>query len=135
MMANSNNDDDQRNIISSLYLSKNKHQDDDHVGDKTSDGVQCLVCDEVFKDDDIDGNEAICNRLQKHLLLEHKLMIACISSIVDLKNYCKFWRKKISNCQDLKQICATIKTNWYLIRFCLKSMRKNVHKESKSSRV
>ncbi|XP_054155780.1 zinc finger protein 277-like [Oppia nitens] len=109
--------------------------------------VKCLVCDHIVSSADaVDADAAataaadqnkssdplkkrplsssssvttlLATDLQKHLLTEHKLIIADIDTIANLEKYCDYWRSKFAataavdaNNDWRKQFCAAITTN------------------------
>ncbi|XP_062418819.1 zinc finger protein 277 [Pungitius pungitius] len=48
--------------------------------------------------------------LLKHLLLEHKLVIADVKLVADLPKYTSYWRRRLQE-QPLTDFCSVIKTN------------------------
>ena len=94
---------------SSLYLKTNppiESSDQLKADDRC---LQCLVCDQWIKDEDIDHSIAIS--VQKHLLTEHNLMIADIETIADLRTYLDHYRPKFNESEDWNRFCALISTN------------------------
>ncbi|XP_021369204.1 zinc finger protein 277-like [Mizuhopecten yessoensis] len=64
----------------------------------------CALCDEKF--DIKDGN----NDLLRHLLLSHKLVIAEVHYVADLKRYLVYWKRRFKE-QPITDFCSVIKTN------------------------
>ncbi|KAL3044381.1 hypothetical protein OYC64_021965 [Pagothenia borchgrevinki] len=61
----------------------------------------CLFCPDSERQKDV---------LLKHLLLEHKLVIADVKLIADLPKYLVFWRGRFLE-QPITDFCSVIKTN------------------------
>lgn len=74
--------------------------------------VKCLFCDHEFDlSFKLNRNKAKIDQLRKHLVLEHQFVISDINDIDDLNGYLFYWRRRIGEIDDLKSICAVIKTN------------------------
>ncbi|KAK5866781.1 hypothetical protein PBY51_011329 [Eleginops maclovinus] len=69
-------------------------------------GAELLVC--LFCPDSVPQHQK--DVLLKHLLLEHKLVIADVKLIADLPKYLLFWRGRFQE-QPLTDFCSVIKTN------------------------
>ena len=95
--------------VSSLYLKNDSVKDYENQSNSREEKLECLVCRQSIESEDNDQTIAIC--LQKHLLTNHKLMIADIDTIVDLKRYTDHYRQKIAASRDWTKLCAAIATN------------------------
>lgn len=67
----------------------------------------CLFCDQLYKNisDKSTKDECLC-----HLIVEHKLVIADVNLITDLRKYIIYWKKRFAE-RPLEEFCAVIKTN------------------------
>lgn len=74
--------------------------------------AKCLFCEQEFDlSFKLHKNKQKIDQLRKHLVLNHQFIISDINEIDDLNGYLNYWRNKISKINDLKTICAVIKTN------------------------
>ncbi|XP_069141616.1 zinc finger protein 277-like isoform X2 [Argopecten irradians] len=64
----------------------------------------CLMCEETFIINE--GN----NELLRHLLLSHKLVIAEVHHVADIKRYLVYWKQRFKE-QPITDFCSVIKTN------------------------
>uniref|UniRef100_A0A8B9LAK1 C2H2-type domain-containing protein n=1 Tax=Astyanax mexicanus TaxID=7994 RepID=A0A8B9LAK1_ASTMX len=65
--------------------------------------VSCILCSHLAPLTDKDG-------LLKHLVLDHKLVIADIKLIADFPKYMLYWKKRFAE-QPITDFCSVIKTN------------------------
>ncbi|XP_072519560.1 zinc finger protein 277 [Salminus brasiliensis] len=65
--------------------------------------VSCVLCSHLAPMSDKDG-------LLKHMVLDHKLVIADIKLIADFPKYTLYWRKRFAE-QPITDFCSVIKTN------------------------
>uniref|UniRef100_A0A8C5MAY6 Zinc finger protein 277 n=1 Tax=Leptobrachium leishanense TaxID=445787 RepID=A0A8C5MAY6_9ANUR len=63
----------------------------------------CLFCELVY-------HEEQKNDLLKHMVLQHKLVIADVKLIADFKRYCFYWKKRFAE-QPVTNFCSVIRTN------------------------
>ncbi|MGH0127012.1 UNVERIFIED_CONTAM: hypothetical protein FKN15_071435 [Acipenser sinensis] len=68
-----------------------------------STSVPCILCEENYSLTEKDA-------LLKHLILEHKLVIADVKLIADFRRYILYWRKRFPE-QPITDFCSVIRTN------------------------
>uniref|UniRef100_A0A803TY58 Zinc finger protein 277 n=1 Tax=Anolis carolinensis TaxID=28377 RepID=A0A803TY58_ANOCA len=68
-----------------------------------SPSVTCLFCEEC-------SPVSEQNQLLKHMIIEHKLVIADIKLVADFKRYMQYWKKRFAE-QPTTDFCPVIKTN------------------------
>ncbi|XP_033880952.1 zinc finger protein 277 [Acipenser ruthenus] len=68
-----------------------------------STSVPCILCEESYSLTEKDA-------LLKHLILEHKLVIADVKLIADFRRYILYWRKRFPE-QPIIDFCSVIRTN------------------------
>jgi len=66
---------------------------------------KCLLCDECFE-----VNVSEDDLIFKHLLKEHKLVIADCKKIPDIPKYLAYWRERFKH-KEIQELCVGIKTN------------------------
>ncbi|KAM8972055.1 zinc finger protein 277 [Pelodytes ibericus] len=69
----------------------------------TSQLVPCLFCEHCYEDKQR-------NELLKHLITEHKLVIADVKLIANLRRYSFYWKKRFAE-QPITDFCSVIRTN------------------------
>nr|XP_033814251.1 zinc finger protein 277 isoform X2 [Geotrypetes seraphini] len=69
---------------------------------ESSPSVPCLFCDECFLEEQ--------DKLLKHMIIEHKLVIADVKLIVDFRRYILYWKKRFTE-QPTTDFCSVIRTN------------------------
>lgn len=67
----------------------------------------CLLCEEIYRgiEEKPENDEYLC-----HLIVEHKLVIADVKLIADLRKYSIYWKKRFQE-KKIEEFCAVIKTN------------------------
>lgn len=72
-----------------------------------TDHTPCVLCDNVYKniDEKSQHDEYLC-----HLVVEHKLVIADVKLIANLRTYAIYWKKRFNE-QPIEEFCAVINTN------------------------
>ncbi|XP_072257621.1 zinc finger protein 277 isoform X2 [Pyxicephalus adspersus] len=65
--------------------------------------LPCIFCEQLYKEAEKDG-------LLKHMIIEHKLVIADVKLIANFKSYVLYWKKRFSE-QPVTDFCSVIKTN------------------------
>ncbi|XP_066284421.1 zinc finger protein 277-like [Branchiostoma lanceolatum] len=70
-----------------------------------SDRLGCLLCNQTFEDSATDRDMFLA-----HLLVEHKLVIADVKLIADLKRYAQHWKERLRD-KPLTEFCSVIRTN------------------------
>ncbi|XP_048356836.1 zinc finger protein 277 [Sphaerodactylus townsendi] len=68
-----------------------------------SPSVPCIFCEEYSPPSEQ-------NHLLKHMIIEHKLVIADVKLVADFKRYVLYWKKRFSE-QPITDFCCVIKTN------------------------
>ncbi|XP_075065123.1 zinc finger protein 277 [Mixophyes fleayi] len=70
-----------------------------------SDGLflPCMFCEQSYKEMEKDG-------LLKHMIIEHKLVIADVKLIANFRRYVGYWKKRFAD-QAITDFCSVIKTN------------------------
>lgn len=71
------------------------------------DETPCLLCEQLYKDI---SEKAIKDEYLCHLIVEHKLVVADVKLIADLRKYVIYWKKRFAE-KPLNEFCAVIKTN------------------------
>ncbi|XP_033100480.1 zinc finger protein 277-like isoform X2 [Anneissia japonica] len=90
-------------LLETLNLPEHQTTDTTTISSQRS-AVTCLLCPLTFNIDDDK------NPLLKHLLDEHKLVIADVNLIGDLGGYIRYWQVRFSQ-QPIKEFCSVIRTN------------------------
>uniref|UniRef100_A0A8D0FP58 Zinc finger protein 277 n=1 Tax=Strix occidentalis caurina TaxID=311401 RepID=A0A8D0FP58_STROC len=65
--------------------------------------VPCIFCKECYL-------LAEQNQLLKHMIIEHKLVIADMKLVADFRRYILYWKKRFAE-QPITDFCSVIKTN------------------------
>ncbi|XP_040199747.1 zinc finger protein 277 [Rana temporaria] len=65
--------------------------------------LPCMFCEQLYKEVEKDG-------LLKHIVIEHKLVIADVKLIANFRSYVLYWKKRFSE-QPITDFCSVIKTN------------------------
>ncbi|XP_027430226.1 zinc finger protein 277 isoform X3 [Zalophus californianus] len=68
-----------------------------------SPSVPCIFCEEHFPMDEQD-------KLLKHMIIEHKLVIADVKLVADFQRYILYWRKRFTE-QPITDFCSVIRIN------------------------
>ncbi|XP_043350975.1 zinc finger protein 277 isoform X1 [Dermochelys coriacea] len=68
-----------------------------------SPSVPCIFCEEYFP-------QAEQDQLLKHMIIEHKLVIADVKLVADFRRYILYWKKKFTE-QPITDFCSVIRTN------------------------
>nr|XP_039247920.1 zinc finger protein 277-like [Styela clava] len=75
--------------------------------DCSPEDTPCVLCANVYKDIDEKSqyDEYLC-----HLVVEHKLVIADVKLIANLREYAIYWKKRFTE-KPIEEFCASINTN------------------------
>ncbi|OCT88992.1 hypothetical protein XELAEV_18017621mg [Xenopus laevis] len=65
--------------------------------------VPCIFCEQSYNEDEKEG-------LLKHMIIEHKLVIADVKLIANFRRYVFYWKKRFSE-QPITEFCSVIRTN------------------------
>eukprot|EP00069_Balaena_mysticetus_P006178 bmy_18427T0 len=68
-----------------------------------SPSVPCIFCEEHFLIDEQD-------KLLKHMIIEHKTVIADVKLVADFQRYISYWRKRFTE-QPITDFCSVIRIN------------------------
>ncbi|XP_036719423.1 zinc finger protein 277 isoform X1 [Balaenoptera musculus] len=68
-----------------------------------SPSVPCIFCEEHFLIDEQD-------KLLKHMIIEHKTVIADVKLVADFRRYISYWRKRFTE-QPITDFCSVIRIN------------------------
>ncbi|XP_043405526.1 zinc finger protein 277 isoform X5 [Chelonia mydas] len=68
-----------------------------------SPSVPCIFCEEYFP-------QAEQDQLLKHMIIEHKLVIADVKLVADFRRYILYWKKRFTE-QPITDFCSVIRTN------------------------
>ncbi|XP_066489942.1 zinc finger protein 277 isoform X2 [Tiliqua scincoides] len=68
-----------------------------------SPSVPCIFCEEY-------SPESEQNQLLKHMIMEHKLVIADVKLVADFRSYALYWKKRFTE-QPITDFCCVIRTN------------------------
>uniref|UniRef100_A0A8C0MJ66 Zinc finger protein 277 n=2 Tax=Canis lupus familiaris TaxID=9615 RepID=A0A8C0MJ66_CANLF len=68
-----------------------------------SPSVPCIFCEEHFPMDEQD-------KLLKHMIIEHKMVIADVKLVADFQRYILYWRKRFTE-QPITDFCSVIRIN------------------------
>ncbi|XP_025785096.1 zinc finger protein 277 [Puma concolor] len=68
-----------------------------------SPSVPCIFCEEHFPMDEQD-------KLLKHMIIEHKMVIADVKLVADFQRYILYWRKRFTE-QPVTDFCSVIRIN------------------------
>ncbi|XP_069832260.1 zinc finger protein 277 [Dendropsophus ebraccatus] len=98
--ASSNTQDMKDCILESLSLPESLSTDCTQVED---DSLPCMFCEQSYKEEEKD-------RLLKHMIIDHKLVIADVKLIANFKRYIIYWKKRFTE-QAITDFCSVIKTN------------------------
>ncbi|XP_049634272.1 zinc finger protein 277 [Suncus etruscus] len=78
--------------------------------------VPCIFCEEHFPLSEQD-------KLLKHMIIEHKIVIADVKLVADFQRYIFYWRKRFSE-QPITDFCSVIRINstapfadWHMLGF------------------
>ncbi|XP_067855672.1 zinc finger protein 277 [Heptranchias perlo] len=69
----------------------------------TSPALSCIFCEECFPAEEQE-------KLLRHMILEHKLVIADVKLIVDFRRYVLYWKKRFIE-RPITDFCSIIRTN------------------------
>lgn len=87
-------------ILESLSLPESLSADTNQVENVS---LPCMFCEQSYKEEKKD-------RLLKHMIIEHKLVIADVKLITDFRRYIMYWKKRFTE-QPITDFCSVIKTN------------------------
>ncbi|KAM9311712.1 zinc finger protein 277 [Gastrophryne carolinensis] len=65
--------------------------------------LPCMLCDQLHKEAEKDG-------LLKHMIIEHKLVIADVKLVANFRRYVLYWKKRFAE-QPITDFCSIIRTN------------------------
>ncbi|KAG8439780.1 hypothetical protein GDO86_005809 [Hymenochirus boettgeri] len=65
--------------------------------------VPCIFCEQLYKVEEKDG-------ILKHMIIQHKLVIADVKLIANFRRYVFYWKKRFNE-QPIADFCTVIKTN------------------------
>ncbi|KAE8615851.1 hypothetical protein XENTR_v10008639 [Xenopus tropicalis] len=65
--------------------------------------LPCIFCEQSYNEDEKEG-------LLKHMIIEHKLVIADVKLIANFRRYIFYWKKRFSE-QPITEFCSVIRTN------------------------
>ncbi|KAM4747743.1 zinc finger protein 277 [Rhinophrynus dorsalis] len=65
--------------------------------------IPCIFCGQSYQEDEKDG-------LLKHMIIEHKLVIADVKLISNFRRYVCYWKKRFAE-QPITDFCSVIRTN------------------------
>ncbi|XP_073429402.1 zinc finger protein 277 isoform X2 [Dendrobates tinctorius] len=87
-------------ILESLLLPENPSADADQVENVP---LSCMFCEQSYKEEEKD-------KLLKHMIIEHKLVIADVKLIANFRRYILYWKKRFTE-QAITDFCSVIRTN------------------------
>ncbi|XP_040266990.1 zinc finger protein 277 isoform X1 [Bufo bufo] len=87
-------------ILESLSLPESLCVDSDQGEDVS---VPCIFCEQSYEREEKDG-------LLKHMIIEHKLVIADVKLIANFRRYIIHWKKRFTE-QAITDFCSVIRTN------------------------
>ncbi|KAM3925223.1 zinc finger protein 277 [Leptodactylus fuscus] len=65
--------------------------------------LPCIFCEQSYEKEEKDG-------LLKHMIIEHKLVIADVKLIANFRSYIIYWKKRFAE-QEITDFCSVIRTN------------------------
>uniref|UniRef100_A0A8V0XAA3 Zinc finger protein 277 n=1 Tax=Gallus gallus TaxID=9031 RepID=A0A8V0XAA3_CHICK len=90
-------------ILEPLSLPESPASPDGVATVESSPSVPCIFCEECYV-------LAEQNQLLKHMIIEHKLVIADVKLVADFKRYVLYWKKRFAE-QPVTDFCSVIRTN------------------------
>ncbi|XP_031471511.1 zinc finger protein 277 [Phasianus colchicus] len=90
-------------ILEPLSLPESPASPDGVAAVESSSSVPCIFCEECYV-------LAEQNQLLKHMIIEHKLVIADVKLVADFKRYILYWKKRFAE-QPVTDFCSVIRTN------------------------
>ncbi|XP_075713202.1 zinc finger protein 277 [Rhinoderma darwinii] len=98
--ASSNMEDSKDCILESLSLPESLGADSPQEENVP---LPCMFCEESYKEEEKDG-------LLKHMIIDHKLVIADVKLIANFRRYIIYWKERFTK-QEITDFCSVIRTN------------------------